>query len=271
MKARLFAVGVLAIVSSLSFAWDAKGHQIIGEIAFRNLTPEAKSASLALIKSMNDERYKFFYQATVWADDIKKDTRDFDAWHYVNFYQGQENKKPEEPNALTAMKAQTAILKGAQYGQDDKRRALMWMLHLIGDIHMPLHSSSRIVNGESDRGGNGFTLDAKGQIRNLHYYWDSAMTRATTGLDIAASADKVLKTAEGVEGYPNRTKKATEEMTFEGWAKESFNLAKDYLYKTPEGRLPDAKYDRMAEEIACVRGTEAGLRLAKYLNDIFKK
>lgn len=265
-----FGLGlVLVAVAGLASAWDSKGHQIIGEIAFRNLTPTAKTKALALLRTDTNERYRIFYQATVWADEIKGETREFDAWHYVNFFQGQANEKPEEPNVLTALDAQTKVLKDPAAAREQHLVALKWGLHLVADIHMPLHASSRMVNGVSDRGGNGFLLDQNSRQRNLHSYWDNALTRATVGLNIAQSADVIVKRGTDSKSYPNRVATAKDSKNPRDWAIESFEIAQKYLYTTPQGKAPGAEYEKMAQDIASIRAVEAGLRLADWVNTVF--
>lgn len=269
MGLRSWFVAFAVVVSAASFGWDAKGHQIVGEIAYRNLTATAKAKIDKVLASDPDMQYHTFYQATTWADDIKKDTKEFSPWHYIDNYIDHPEMKPPVPNVLTAIDAQTKILKENNMGADARLRAVKWLLHLIGDVHQPLHATSRIVNGEDDQGGNKFVLDANGQIRNLHYYWDNAMTRATTGLDIAQSADKVTGIAKKSSGFGLNPEKAADDLKPEDWAMESFHLCEKYVYNTKQGQMPDSAYSKMAEELACVRGYEAGLRMAAYLNSIF--
>ncbi len=259
----------LVTVTAVSVAWDAKGHQIIGEIAYRNLTPKAKERADALLKSDPNERYRVLYQATVWADEIKGETREFDAWHYVNFFQGEANEKPLEPNVLSALDAQTKVLKDPAATREQHLVALKWVLHLVGDIHMPLHASSRMVNGVSDRGGNGYLLDQNSRQRNLHSYWDNALTRATVGMNIAQSADSVIKRGTDNKSYPNRVPTAANWTKAREWAMESFQLAKEFLYTTPQNQAPGAKYEQMAQDISSIRAVESGIRLAALLNSLF--
>src|SRR5207253_3232651 len=100
--------------------------------------------------------------------------------------------------------------------------ALAWVVHLVGDIHQPLHSSSRVTPAEplpkGDEGGNTFHLDDN---RNLHAYWDRILDEAVApepGEDSIAYASRIARQIDRVEGTPAA---GTDVL---GWAHEALRL-----------------------------------------------
>lgn len=269
MNFRTFISLGLISISAIGFCWDAKGHQIIAEIAYRELTPTAQRTATRLLSADTNEKYHNFPAASVWADDIKSTTRDFDAWHYINRFVGNPEIEPVKPNVLTAMSEQSKILGNSNTADASRLIALKWMLHLVGDVHQPLHTSARMVNGKNDRGGNDFLLGT-GRGENLHSYWDKALTEATKGKNIQESADMILAT---IKADPSQSKAMTEiikNLDTNDWVNEGYGIANDFLYKLTEGQSPNPEYVKKAQSSSMYRAAIAGKRMAKWLNELLK-
>jgi hypothetical protein len=142
----------------------------------------------------------------------------------------------------------------------EKTYLLPWLLHLVGDIHQPLHtlqnSDSSRPNG--DRGGNGVAMKSG----NLHSYWDSRLRTSETDRFL----NQLVATIQGRHRKP-----ANLGMNPEQWAKESFELRDQVYGFTGDGTarspaiLSDA-YSLQARETAYERAALAGYRLAEFLN-----
>ncbi len=176
---------LLLLLALPARAWDAGGHLIVAEIAWRGLKPEVRREleplPLLLDRRFNDGRAYHFVTAAVFLDDVKAAPKEY-PWsrrHYINLPCGTPPRPPEgAENAWGALQAATATLRDRSRPPEERARALAHVLHIIGDIHQPLHVADR-----ADRGGNGYLLvpirppkPGATSVRpfNLHAFWDSA-------------------------------------------------------------------------------------------------
>ncbi|TKV40706.1 S1/P1 Nuclease, partial [Sphingobium sp. MP9-4] len=163
---------ILLSITSPAFAWGPIGHRVTGAIADRNLSGVAR-ANVQLLLGDED-----LAQAATWPDDMKSDPADFwqkqaSPWHYVTVREGDAYTSadaPPEGDAMSALARFTATLRDPAASMDDKRLALRFVVHIIGDLHQPLHAG-----GGNDRGGNDMKVSWFGRSTNLHSVWDSAM------------------------------------------------------------------------------------------------
>src|SRR5438128_1518435 len=147
--------------------------------------------------------------------------------------------------------------------------ALAWLLHLVGDIHQPLHSSSRVTPAEplpkGDEGANTFHLDDN---RNLHAYWDRILDAAIApepGEDSIAYASRIARQIDRVAGAPAA---ATDALS---WAHEGLRLAQTVVYTgVSRGSAPSAAYHAEALKVSEGQIALAGYRLAALLNAALK-
>ena len=164
---RRFLIGLLILALPLE-AWNATGHRIVAAIAYDRLTPQAKARVDELLKQHPDfaglSPRDAFLAAAVWPDTIKGDSRFYDDiaanpkptpllpgfpsmarhtnWHYVDLPfspDGTRLERPKKPNALTELRR---ILKEPELTAYD----LPWLIHLTGDVHQPLHCTSRFTS-----------------------------------------------------------------------------------------------------------------------------
>ena len=167
-------------------AWDAGGHLVVAEIARRHLRPEV-AARLAPLPPLldaraNEGRPYDFVSAAPWLDQIKAFPREYrwSARHFVNLECSKPFPvtPPEGENAYTALREAMKTLRDAKAAPKARAQALAQVIHIVGDIHQPLHTASR-----HDRGGNGYLIvppfqlpSRRGSTRpyNLHRFWDSA-------------------------------------------------------------------------------------------------
>jgi hypothetical protein len=250
--------------------------------------------------SADDRDQMIFMIAATWADDIKGDARYSDDgpdpntpdgasssqnigytdlfrhryWHFIDtpyYIDGTSGYTIPAPNALTQIAAFRVVLASTQ-SDDLKSYDLVWLLHLIGDIHQPLHATTRVSTAEAkgDAGGNSVKLlgDA---ASNLHSYWDdlpgadcSFCSNKAHCADRAIVLGKALKPA---------TVKSSHIIDAGRWISESFAYAQSAVYKAPIASadgpytiVPGSSYERAAVALANKRVALAGARLAEVLN-----
>ncbi|MGZ5545412.1 MAG: S1/P1 nuclease, partial [Limisphaerales bacterium] len=144
---------------------------------------------------------------------------------------------------------------------DLKAYDLSWTLHLVGDLHQPLHCTTRIHNGQSDNGGNLTKVKPKTSSQPLHTYWDDLLG---TGEDVS----KVIKSAKKL---PAADAMKALDLNVSHWVDEGVQLAKTRVYGPPIGKgtgpfkLTDG-YKKNAKLIAQEQVALAGERLANLLN-----
>jgi hypothetical protein len=318
-----FALPLIALLALArpTYAWNGTGHQVVAQIAWRDLKPAARDKALALLKQHphfvkliepadlrpDDPDYapRSFMAVATWPDLIRtarsRAERDFHhgEWHYVNFpliADGTDKSALELPplgehldpakppeNILQALEWAEKQLRAADVAPADKAVALAWLIHLVGDVHQPLHCSARFSPDylKGDRGGNLFMVKYHGVVTNLHAFWDDLLGGYVAPRLITAIADKALE-GRGRDTFA----KELAATKYTDWSAESFAIARDVVYQggklpgvtrqasvadkgatTPE--LPD-KYDQTARETARTRVTLAGYRLADLLNRIFE-
>lgn len=201
MTFRILAfVAAFAAVARTAPAWDSIGHMIVAQIAWEQLTPEARAGVEEALGRFNvkkasdrwveDAPYDFV-TASCWMDDIRslQDRYDFGPWHYVNFPSEVEGfpepEAGEAPNVVWGIQRCLDIMTGREDDPAiDSDQAMVMLLHMVGDIHQPLHTTNR----GGDMGGNLVTVrnmhvlrdeEAFGRKRegNLHSFWDSSYRR----------------------------------------------------------------------------------------------
>jgi hypothetical protein len=255
-------------------AWGDEGHAIIALIAEHYLDPrvlgqvrlmlDADTSGLVADQTMAGE--------SVWADRYRDSDRDSTrlryqstrGWHYVDIELDAPNLNRAclAGNCVVAKIDQfQAELADAHAPAAERLLALQFLLHLVGDLHQPLHAAD-----EHDQGGNLEQVDAPGlPVANLHRYWDVEFVRAL-GPDpgtVAASLIDRISTSDLQSWRSGSTA---------DWAWESYSVAKS----TSFGLLPPAydahryhlssDYERSAVEAVRLQLERAGVRLALILN-----
>jgi S1/P1 Nuclease len=148
---------------------------------------------------------------------------------------------------------------------------LVWLLHLVGDVHQPLHCATRASSAEpgGDSGGNTVKVSCAGCPTNLHAFWDNAVGTATT---VQLAIDPVIKAAKKLPtAAPTQAAKADAQ----DWVAESFQAAQQAVYRSPikagNGPFPlTSAYEKAAAKLARQRVALAGARLARLLNNELK-
>lgn len=250
----LFALPLLAATPAQ--AWGPIGHRITGAIADRNLSGAAR-AQVRLLLGTED-----LAEASTWPDDMRSDPADYwrktaSPWHYVTVRQGDRYgpaDAPQEGDAMTALTRFTATLRDSRASLDDRRMALRFVVHIVGDLHQPLH-----VGGGDDRGGNDVKVTFFGAATNLHSVWDSGLIEQRA-LSYSEYADWLSRSIT-----PEQTI-AWSVCDPDVWTRESIALR-----KTVYPADPNLSWDYAYQHRAALddRLRRAGVRIAACLNAIF--
>lgn len=304
--ARLLTLALLFFAAQQSaFAWHDTGHMIVAQVAYLRLSPAARARVDKLLVTPQGRRplihlcAGYYTAATcekiydpitiaVWMDDFRGDslTDEYDPWHYINhkpFFDGvpeRGNIGPEPVNVLDRINWSVNTLRKGTGRDKTDAEVLGFLYHLVGDVHQPLHATTRYTaaQADGDAGGNGFPIKMpeEARIRNLHAFWDAAggafgFESPRRPLDQAAQARLRALADEVMKAYPAETNSATwNDIEPLHWVEESNTLGRQVVYKNiREGEAPSQSYTTEAQRISRMRLALAGYRLAAVLNKIF--
>lgn len=254
-------------------AWNAQGHQVIAQIAYDNLTPAAKETCHKYLywdakESFNAE----FIAAATWLDQIKlKNVHWYDTFHYIDIpFSNDGSVLPpiETTNAVWGIKNAISILStNKKVTAADKRFALFILIHLVGDIHQPLHAVTKVSHElpEGDRGGNLFPLGENDIANNLHQYWDNGAGFFTEHYELSQIENKARLLEKK---WPCSLIKTQENL--DQWAKESHRLAVNQAYQINPKEIPSPQYQLSTQKVIQKQTVIAGCRLAALLNGTIK-
>lgn len=263
--ALVFCLGALN-----SYAWNAAGHKVVAQIAYDNLSPKAKDMCYKYLRSRtHNTPNSSFVSASTWMDEIRfREVYWYDVMHYIDIpfsSDGTHVPPIEKTNAIKTIKQATAVLSSKKTKVADKRLALRMLIHITGDIHQPLHATTRVSaqHPKGDLGGNLFLLGKNPVGSNLHQYWDNG-----AGFFLGQyNETRVKNTAEQLEHkLPCSTINAQTRPA--QWAKMSHKLALKNVYQMNPNETPDKKYQENAQLLVQKQAVYAGCRLAALLNKI---
>lgn len=138
------ALALMLLVPAACHAWGGEGHQLVALIAEDHLTPQAKAA----VKELLDGAQISDAEVASWADQIRRERRETAPWHYVNIphdAQGFDRQRDgrDGDNIIDALERQAKILPDKSAPREQRQEALKWVVHLVGDLHQPLHCAER--------------------------------------------------------------------------------------------------------------------------------
>ncbi|MEO5976370.1 MAG: S1/P1 nuclease [Chryseolinea sp.] len=250
----VIVVLIALVLSSTTFAWGPTGHRATGLIAEGYLTKKAKKELLRILQGQS------VAIASTWMDDIRSDsTYDYaEDWHWVTIQDGESyDQSVKNPHGDIIQSIETIIteLKSKKLNAIKEREHIKILIHLIADIHQPLH-----VGGGNDRGGNDVKLRWFSSDSNLHRVWDSQMID-DTHLSYTELANAIVR--------PDAVTIASlQKSSVRDWANESMMYRKQ-VYDYGNGKLG---YVYSYKNVPTVnkRILEGGVRLAGVLNEIYK-
>jgi hypothetical protein len=254
MKRLVFVVLCGAIVFN-SFGWGPTGHRATGLIAEQHLSSKAKKKIQQLLGQES------LAMAATWMDEIRSDSGyNYTAdWHWVTIENGQTyDQSKKNPNGDVIMTIERIVSELKTHKLDRKKEIeyIKMLIHLVGDIHQPLH-----VGCCDDQGGNKVKVKWFRNDSNLHRVWDSDMIDDTklSYTELALSLGKPDKT----------TIAAWQKSSVRDWATEAMSYRKQ-VYDIGDGNL-GYKYSYKYLDTAKARMLRAGVRLAGLLNQIYGK
>lgn len=297
-----FVSASVAFTPTAASAWHNQGHMMVAEVAWNRMSSGAKCRAVWLLNSDTEYarginnptginwRKALFVNAATWPDRIKANTSGFHDdsvtsphaaqnvgygdklrhkyWHFADFEVPNTGMHPVPAvNALERIKLFTQALSDPTTSKPLKTYDLAWLLHLVGDVHQPLHMADQFGPAWSDgndRGGNGIPVDYTG-YQELHGFWDGAPGNADnkTVLKVAIDAADLLP-------VPPATDAAISSV--DTWGQESYDLAVHQVYVPPvilqsaATVTPTPQYVTNAQTISRARVALAGVRLANLLN-----
>lgn len=301
MKPRLlFAAISIGLCCSNAFAWDAFGHMVVADVAWKRLDQPTRDKVSTLLKRNPDydswvagiaaaDKDEFaFMRASVWADDIKSmdeyindepddpkaasvvgyaDVRRHKYWHYVDFPFSPDHTALGDPDPVN-LETQLAALRNKLKSHTSnavKSYALVWLLHLVGDAHQPLHATSRFTSAQphGDVGGQGVKVcptACEPTNPSLHTFWDNILGTSTNPKNARTAAGALAAADPALVGIPDHST----------WLHESFDRAQSDAYSSPikGGKGPykiTAAYRAKVKRIAEERVELAGERLARLI------
>ena len=268
---KFFLPVVLALSISLhSFAWGKKGHDVTAAIAEAHLSPEARQLTDSLLDGMS-----LVYWAN-WLDNASytPELRYTKTWHYKNVNRGvpyHEMSPNPAGDAVLAIKSQIEKLTDPAASKDDKALALKILIHVVGDMHQPMH-----LGHATDLGGNRIKLKFFDRETNLHSIWDDSLPEAVHKWSYSEWVDQIDRLRPGQQediifprDYPG--KGVFTPGLIDYWAIETVEQAeKVYDKMPPKSRVA---YDEIAWAAPVIETQllKGGHRLAYILNYIAQK
>ena len=261
---KMVAMGMaLFALPSPALAWGKTGHRVVAALADAQLSGLARAhvKELLGVESLDE--------AATWPDDMRSAPGQFwqktaTPWHYVTLNGIVYDHAPPEGDALDALNRYRATLQDPNANIADKQLALRFIVHLVGDLHQPLH-----VGKCCDKGGNEVKVNWFGRDLNLHSVWDSALVEEEqlSFTELAAKLQRHTSNADVLAWW---------DINPRDWISESAQL-RETVYPERNRKDPKAppelsygyvyKYTPLMEQ----RLKQAGVRLAAYLNDIYSR
>ncbi len=256
---RIFFSILLSVCFTNVFGWGVLGHRIVGEVADSYLSRKAKREIRLLLGNES------IAMASNWMDFIKSDSTfaHLSNWHYLNVDGGlqadslfQVLQNDTSSNIYVRINQLTNRLRSKVYDRETRARDLKMLVHLVGDLHQPLH-----VGRKEDLGGNRIRVQWFNDKVNLHQVWDERIVnfQQLSYTEYAAAINFTTK----------QQRQEWQKQPVLNWVWESYQVAEIiYAEAKPEERLG---YDYNFKYIATVndRLLKGGVRLAGLLNDIF--
>ena len=246
---------ILLLIPFNLFGWGKTGHRVVGEIAEKNLTVEVRE----IVRDLLDGHS--LANASTWADEMRSNSKfdKYSSWHYINLPIDKEyDEIPSTANnVITQISKAIEVLNSPLANREVKQFYLKYLIHMVGDLHQPLHTGR-----EEDWGGNKIQVNFKGRKgaenwTNLHDLWDAGIID-----DYKMSYTEYATKLMDIKKLDFPQGNALE------WSKESHSFVPK-IYETTAGSY--LSYDYVYEVLPIIdqRLFQAGIRLSTILNEIF--
>lgn len=305
MNTRHIALLTILMLAHDAFGWNDFGHMAVAAIAYPQLTSSTKKCVSELLKrnpdyaewirgvDKSEQERTAFMRAATWPDAIRHNPKYSDApeqnasggsqhdgyrdkrlnrsWHYINTPispDGTPTIPATAPNIETQIITLQRILQSVNSDTDTKSYSLVWLLHLVGDAHQPLHAASRFTHDfpHGDQGGNAVIICEQTCNSNLHSYWDGVLGKTR-------NPPTILRM---VSSYPKADRQRAQILDIDVWLQESVDISQRVAYAQPVGISADSttlsgSYKAKARSVAQQQAAMAGARLANLLNQLFPR
>ena len=269
MRIARFICGLLLVTTSMQvFPWGQNGHRIVGQIANEHLTKKTQQALLPLLGG------DLLPEVGTWADEMRSDPAEFwqkhsSRWHYINVTTPEDfdaahyhtpQTKEEVKDIYGGILRCIDALKDKNTPLAERQFYLRFLVHLVGDIHQPMHTGRA-----EDRGGNAIAVKFFGERTNLHALWDTELLESKNLSFTEFSAFINTRDKTLIATYLNSSPA--------DWLQESMALSAT-LYQDAEpinNKPAEFSYGYIYQQlpVAEQRLLLAGIRLAGLLNSIF--
>lgn len=268
MTIKVLITFALLAVPHAAFAWGEQGHRVIARIAAERLTDRARAGVEELLGGPAEDTMA---AAATWADEIKRERQNTRPWHYIDLPVENPAYSAEYcPNDACVVRQIELEIKTLSYKpavlKPLRVDAVKFLIHFVGDEHMPLHCGSA-----EDRGGNDIKVILAGRETNMHAVWDDDVVRHFNADTVPLARDLAGKiTPKNAAAWTTGDARA--------WCVEAAKVSKTAIYDT----LPDTglawwsplvlpeNYLNTASPVAAQQLQKAGVRLAEVLNRVFK-
>lgn len=260
------------------FSWNALGHMVIANIAYERLKPDVRKKVDKMTHDLGTEYAEVsqFNQLAPWPDTIRAQKIEmYTRWHYIDLPFSDDGTPlkniVDTDNVVWAINKLSPVVGNAKANPYERARSLAFLLHLVGDIHQPLHTVGRISAAlpDGDQGGNLYFVrfpNAANQKMTLHKLWDQ-------GIDIFT----INNTPEAVDLLSNSITAhfpveyfgaKVNDLMPENWSQEGLSLSSSFVYSTPENQVPSPTYVQKGKDIVEQQIALSGYRLANLLNKL---
>eukprot|EP00239_Pterosperma_sp_CCMP1384_P000533 CAMPEP_0197852656 /NCGR_PEP_ID=MMETSP1438-20131217/21161_1 /TAXON_ID=1461541 /ORGANISM="Pterosperma sp., Strain CCMP1384" /LENGTH=424 /DNA_ID=CAMNT_0043466813 /DNA_START=125 /DNA_END=1399 /DNA_ORIENTATION=+ len=295
-------LGAVTVLLQAANAWDCEGHMVVAAIARKELESQGNTYEPILTKLSTitgylgdvsgDDSFDVVHSAC-WADTLSHHNfTALDSWHYLNTVYNPESTYVPQSCALpenqetdaegyplnSAPWALSQMVKSALRPRDpetiedamfEMSFAMRLLVHIVGDIHQPLHCIDRFSHlfPNGDKGGNLVHVNSSIGEMNLHEFWDrgAGLLGDGTQSNLAISNDAVAALVDNITGeYPRDHVTGIALDNYTKWAEESYDMAVHVSYYdiTSNTATLSAKYEEAAKVIVKKRLAIAGYRLA---------
>lgn len=306
----------------IAWAWWDNGHMLTAEIARQQLSENEIKTINGLLEDWSDEfpGTSDLVTAAVWPDQLKCGSHSaicrreqlenihlFDPWHFdekpynpdgMKLPEGTDQWMPNPSASFTLTSAMVSM--GTSNSRFTFNFMLRWVLHIVGDIHQPLHTANGFFNDTNrgylpngDRGGNRIPVLSPCGANNLHFYWDSAACEyllnwspgfAERGALTANASSLIAEHPKS--SFSGRYDTAplnncwselrqtgrkdprafdTCQQVFVSWVNDTFDIAVAGVYNISKNTEIPAKYAAWAKELARKQIALGGYRLGDFL------
>ncbi|MDH5474777.1 MAG: S1/P1 nuclease [Cyclobacteriaceae bacterium] len=253
MKKGLIVLGIFA--SLHVFGWGIIGHRTIGYIAELHISKKAKKEVARVLGN------ETLATTSTWMDEIKSDNK-YDhthKWHYVTIPDKEKYETcDKEPDGDIVQTIERLIneLKSDKLNSVTETENLKMLIHLIGDLHQPLH-----VGNGTDKGGNDVKLKWFWNNSNLHRVWDSGI--------IDGKKYSYTELGNKINHVSDEEIKIWQSTSVRDWAHESMDIRDQCYENIPENKNINYEYAYKNWALVQQRLLKAGIRLAGVINEIY--